>query len=213
MHGSLAHGDDTDGSDVDLVVVTTGPDAGPRPAPAASTASSSTSSVIGADEYLRHARTLTTPWPLVADQYITTGPLHDPRGWFAALRDTHLAQLAETRPARVRRAGPARRGAGAASAHARAGRLAEWYETDAALRAARRGPAARGARWTGCSPARTSATAPTRCTAPAWPAPTSTELGAVLSRRPRSWPPGAARSTATSTTCSSLSRRQAAGRR
>src|SRR5687767_7937819 len=71
VHGSLAHGDDTDSSDIDLVVVTRWPRTGPRPATRRIDGIIVELGVIGAEEYLGHARTLTTTWPLAADQYLT----------------------------------------------------------------------------------------------------------------------------------------------
>jgi hypothetical protein len=88
--------------------------------------------VISAEEYLGYARTLTTSWPLAADQYLTTKPLFDPHGWHSRLRDTHLARLAEASgrefTALAREAWCA-----AQSTYAKAMRLAEWHDTDGAL--------------------------------------------------------------------------------
>lgn len=151
VHGSLAHGDDTDASDVDLVVVTrpagagTGPTAsgarpgvipeavaGPQPGTRRIDGVIVDLGVIGADEYLRHARTLTTSWPLAADQYITTKALHDPDGWWPRLRDAHLARLAKAQEPEF--ASLAREAwCNAKSAHLKARRLAEWYETESAM--------------------------------------------------------------------------------
>jgi hypothetical protein len=132
LHGSLVHGDDVDSSDVNLVVVTYRPNAGPRPVLRRVDGMLVELTVIAADEGLRRARELTSRWPLIADRYLTTLALHDPRDWFSAQRDAHLGKLAETRPAEF--TGLARRNWGVASAaHARAVRLAEWYETDSAL--------------------------------------------------------------------------------
>jgi predicted nucleotidyltransferase len=132
VHGSLAHGDDHDGSDINLLVVTYRPGTGPRPVLRRVDGILVDLTVVGADEGLRRARELTPQWPLVADGYVTTRALDDPRGWFAAQRDAHLAKLAETRPAEftaLARYNWER----ASAAHARAVRLAEWYDTDAAL--------------------------------------------------------------------------------
>jgi len=132
VHGSLAHGDDTRGSDVNVVVVTYRPGAGPRPITRRVDGVLVELTVAGRDDYLQAARTLSASWPLTADRYVTTRPLHDPRGWLPALRDTHLGRLAEARPAEftaLAREAWCR----AASAHAHAARLAEWYDTDAAL--------------------------------------------------------------------------------
>jgi predicted nucleotidyltransferase len=132
VHGSLAHGDDSDGSDVNMVVVTYRPNAGPRPALRRVDGILVDLTVITAEEGLRRARELTPRWPLIADRHLITLALYDPRGWFAAQRDAHLAKLAETRPAEF--TGLARSNwAIASAAHARAVRLAEWYETDTAL--------------------------------------------------------------------------------
>ncbi|WP_250001691.1 nucleotidyltransferase domain-containing protein [Actinoplanes sp. M2I2] len=132
VHGSLAHGDDHDGSDVNLTVITYRPGAGPRPALRKVDGILVDLRVVTAEEGLRQARELTPRWPLQAEQYVTTRPLHDPRGWFARQRDAHLGRLAETRPLEF--SGLARHDWEIASAaHGRAVRLAEWYETDAAL--------------------------------------------------------------------------------
>lgn len=132
VHGSLAHGDDHEGSDVNLHVVTYRSGAGPRSALRRVDGILVDLEVVTADDGLRRARDLTTRWPLVADRFLTTLVLHDPRGWFAKLRDTHLARLAEARPPEFTTL--ARHNwALASAAHTRAVRLAEWYDTDAAL--------------------------------------------------------------------------------
>ena len=132
VHGSLAHGDDTDGSDVNLVVVTYRPNAGPRPTLRRVDGILVDLTVVTAEEGLRRARELTPRWPLVADRYLTTRSLFDPHGWFAEQRDAHLGKLAETRPGEF--SALARRNwCVASAAHARAVRLAQWYDTDAAL--------------------------------------------------------------------------------
>jgi predicted nucleotidyltransferase len=132
VYGSLAHGDDREGSDVNLLVVTYRPGTGPRPALRKVDGTLVDLEVVTGEEGLRRARELTSRWPLYADRYVTTKPLHDPRGWFGKLRDTHLARLAETRPPEF--SALARHNwALASAAHTRAVRLAEWYDTDAAL--------------------------------------------------------------------------------
>ena len=86
-HGALAHGDDTEDSDVHLVVVTYRPDAGPHPATRRIDGIIVDLGVISAEQYLGHARTLSTGWPLAADQYLTTSATYDPDGWCELLRD------------------------------------------------------------------------------------------------------------------------------
>jgi hypothetical protein len=132
VHGAVAHGDDTDISDVEIVVVTRRANAGPAPVTRRVEGVIVDLAVITADEYLRHARTLTTSWPLIADQYLTTKPLHDPDDWLPRLRDTHLTRLAQADGqlfAALAREAWCR----ATIAHGRARRMAEWYETDAAM--------------------------------------------------------------------------------
>ena len=131
VHGSLAHGDDTDSSDVNMLVVTYR-QAGPRPALRRVDGILVDLTVVTAEEGLRRARELTPRWPLIADRYMTTRSLYDPHGWFASQRDAHLGKLAETRPGEF--SALARRNwCIASAAHTRAVRLAEWYDTDAAL--------------------------------------------------------------------------------
>ena len=132
VHGSLAHGDDTDASDVDIVAVTRRAHAGPPPGARRIDGVIVDLGVIGADEYLRHARTLTTSWPLVADQYLTTKSLHDPDAWLPRLRDAHLARLAQAE-GQVFAALAREAWCRAMSAQAKARRMAEWYETEAAM--------------------------------------------------------------------------------
>ncbi|OLE26022.1 MAG: hypothetical protein AUG44_14290 [Actinobacteria bacterium 13_1_20CM_3_71_11] len=132
VHGALAHGDDTEDTDIDLVVVTQRPGDGPRPATRRIDGVVVDLGVITADQYLGHARTLSTGWPLAADQYLTTAATFDPDGWHELLRDTHLARLAEAAPgeftALAREAWY-----GAYSAVSRARHLAVWHDTDAGL--------------------------------------------------------------------------------
>ena len=132
VHGALAHGDDTDVSDVAMVAVTRRSGTGPPPGARRIDGVIVDLGVISADEYLRHARTLTTSWPLVADQYLTTKALHDPDRWLPRLRDTHLTRLAQAEGqifAALAREAWCR----ATTAHGKARRMAEWYETDAAM--------------------------------------------------------------------------------
>jgi predicted nucleotidyltransferase len=132
VHGSMAHGDDADGSDVNVVVVTYRPGSGPHPALRRVDGMLVDLTVVTGEDGLRRARELTPRWPLVADRYVTVKDLFDPRGWFGSQRDAHLGKLAETRPAEF--SGLARRNwCVASAAHTRAVRLAEWYDTDAAL--------------------------------------------------------------------------------
>jgi predicted nucleotidyltransferase len=132
VYGSMAHGDDSDGSDVDLLVVTYRSGAGPRPVIRRVNGILVELSVVAAEEGLRQARDLSPTWPLAADRFVTTRPLYDPRGWLSTQRDAHLGRLAEARPSEF--TALARQAwCHASSAHSRAVRLAEWYDTEAAL--------------------------------------------------------------------------------
>jgi hypothetical protein len=132
VHGSLAHGDDTDDSDLNLQVITYRQHAGPRTAMRRVDGFLVDLKVESAQEGLRHAAELTPGWPLEADRLVTVRHLFDPGGWFAGRRDAHLSMLAETRPGEFNRL--ARRNwCVASAAHARAVRLAQWYDTDTAL--------------------------------------------------------------------------------
>ena len=88
--------------------------------------------VISADAYLAHARSLTTRWPLAADQYLHTSVLFDESSWHQRLRDVHLARLAEAGnrefTALAREAW-----CDAYSLLERAVRCTEWYDSDGAL--------------------------------------------------------------------------------
>jgi hypothetical protein len=131
-HGSLAHGDDADSHGIDLVVVTHRPGAGPVPNTRRIDGTIVDLDVICVEEYLRYARSLSTSWPLVADQYLTTKPLYDPAGWHPRLRDAHLARLAETGGGEF--AALARDAwCHADATYAEALRLAQWHDTGGAL--------------------------------------------------------------------------------
>ncbi|MDG4792491.1 nucleotidyltransferase domain-containing protein [Micromonospora sp. WMMD1082] len=134
VHGPLAHGDDDGGGDgeVGLLVVTYRPGTGPPSATRRVDGVLVDLTVLAAEERLRQARQLNSRWPLTADRYVTTRALHDPTGWLPTLRDEHLGRLARARPAEFTTAARTAWYRGGA-AHARAARLAEWYETDQAL--------------------------------------------------------------------------------
>lgn len=98
VHGSLAHGDDRNGSDIDLIVVTYRAGTGPTPALRRIDGHIVDLGVIAQHDLLAQARTLTTRWPLVADRYLHLRPLVDETNWLAGLRDAHLGRLAEATP-------------------------------------------------------------------------------------------------------------------
>jgi hypothetical protein len=131
-NGALAHGDDRAGTDADVVVVTYRPGQGPTPTSRRIDGVIVDMDVISAEEYLSHARTLSTRWPLAADQYLHVKSLFDGGSFFGRLRDIHLARLAE---ASVREFTALARESWctAHSLHSRAWKATEWYDTDGAL--------------------------------------------------------------------------------
>src|SRR5258706_11910877 len=131
-HGSVAHRDDVDGSDLALTVVTYRAGDGPMPTSRRVQGVVVDLDVISVDGLLILARTLTPSWPLLADRYLTALALHDPDHWHARLRDTHLAHLAEVKSdefAALARQAWCR----ATAARQRAIRLAERHDTDGAV--------------------------------------------------------------------------------
>jgi len=64
VHGSLAHGDDDENSDIDFVVVTRQRGQGPAPVSRRIDGIVFDLGVISADDYLREAQNLTRSWPL-----------------------------------------------------------------------------------------------------------------------------------------------------
>jgi hypothetical protein len=132
VRGSVAHGDDVDSSDLNLVVVTYRPKTGPKPTRRKVDGVPVELAVVTAEDGLGLARVLVPRWPLIADGYLTTLPLYDPQDWFTDQREAHLTLLSEARPVEFTRL--ARHNwLLAANAHARALRLTEWHDTDAAL--------------------------------------------------------------------------------
>ena len=132
VQGSVAYGDDRDGSDINLMVVTYRPRTGPKSCLRKVDGIPVDLRVRCGEEGSGEARRLTPGWPLLADRWITTHALHDPDKWFNDQREAHLTLLAEARPPEFNRL--ARHNwALAHGAHTRAVRLAEWYDTDAAL--------------------------------------------------------------------------------
>lgn len=131
-HGALAHGDDRGGTDVDIVVITYRPGQGPTPTSRRIEGVVVELNVISAEEYLSHARTLSTRWPLAADQYLHTRSMYDDGRFHDKLRDTHLKRLAEA-GGREFTALAREAWCSAYSLHARAVKSTEWYDTDGAL--------------------------------------------------------------------------------
>jgi hypothetical protein len=92
--GSHAHGDDDEYSDLNIGVVSTQANARPlRSIVRRVNGVVVHLTVRSVADWLDQARTLTPEWPLVANQFLIAQPIYDPHGWYAVVRETHLARL------------------------------------------------------------------------------------------------------------------------
>jgi predicted nucleotidyltransferase len=132
VHGSLAHGDDRDGTDIDVIVVTYRPGTGPTSTLRRIDGHVVDLGVLSQAELLTQARALTTRWPLVADRYLHVRPLVDETNWLAGLRDAHLGRLAEATP-REFTALARQAWCDAWSLMAKAIQYGQWHDQDSAL--------------------------------------------------------------------------------
>jgi hypothetical protein len=100
VHGAVARGDDGDEADLELAVVTTGPEAEvpDRHRYLAQPGLVVDLGAIGADAYLEEASHIGPAWPLAADQYVNHLAIHDPGGYFHKLRHVHEAAVEEAGP-------------------------------------------------------------------------------------------------------------------
>jgi predicted nucleotidyltransferase len=104
VHGSVARGDDGEESDLDLAVVTAGPEV---EVPDRSLRLQDTVvdlAAIPADLYLEEAGQIGPAWPLAADQYVSHLAVHDPGGFFHKLRHVHEAAVEQAGPEAFRAA-------------------------------------------------------------------------------------------------------------
>jgi hypothetical protein len=95
VHGSVARGDDGEESDLDLAVVTAGPEVEVPDRYLRHRGTVVDVSAIGADAYLEEAGQIGPAWPLAADQYLNHLPVHDPGGFFHKLTHVHEAAVEE----------------------------------------------------------------------------------------------------------------------
>ena len=95
VHGPVARGDDGDESDLDLAVVTTGPEAQVPDRYLRHRGTVVDVGAIGADAYLEEASHIGPAWPLAADQYVNHLAIHDPGGFFHKLKHVHEAAVEE----------------------------------------------------------------------------------------------------------------------
>jgi hypothetical protein len=97
VHGSVARGDDGEESDLDLAVVTVGPEVevADRYLYLRDPGLVVDLGAIGADAYLEEAGHIGPAWPLAADQYVNHLAVHDPGGYFHKLKHVHEAAVEE----------------------------------------------------------------------------------------------------------------------
>jgi predicted nucleotidyltransferase len=98
VHGSVARGDDGEEADLDLAVVTAGPEVEVPGRYLRHRDTVVDLSAIGADAYLEEAGHIGPAWPLAADQYVNHLAVHDPGGYFHKLRHVHQAAVEEAGP-------------------------------------------------------------------------------------------------------------------
>jgi hypothetical protein len=98
VHGSAARGDDGEESDLDLAVVTEGPEVRVPDRSLRHRGVVVDLSAIPADAYLEEASHIGPAWPLAADQYVNHLAVHDPGGFFHKLQHVHQAAVEEAGP-------------------------------------------------------------------------------------------------------------------
>lgn len=89
VHGSVARGDDDEHSDLDVAVVTAGPEVD---APSRALRLGATVVDVGCipqAAYLEEAGHIGPAWPVASDQYVSMHAVHDPTGFFTRLRAAH----------------------------------------------------------------------------------------------------------------------------
>jgi len=99
VHGSVARGDDGDESDLDLAVITAGPEVEVPDRFLRHRGTVVDLGAIAADAYLEEAGHIGPAWPLAADQYVNHLALHDPGEFFHKLRHVHEAAVEQSPPA------------------------------------------------------------------------------------------------------------------
>jgi predicted nucleotidyltransferase len=98
VHGPVARGDDTEESDLDLAVVTAGPEVQVPDRYLRYRGTVVDLGAIPADAYLEEASAIGPAWPLAADQYVNQLAVHDPGGFFHKLKHVHEAAVEEAGP-------------------------------------------------------------------------------------------------------------------
>jgi predicted nucleotidyltransferase len=98
VHGPVARGEDTEESDLDLAVVTAGPEVEVAERYLRYRGVAVDLGAIAADAYLEEASAIGPAWPLAADQYVNQLAIHDPGGFFHKLKHVHEAAVEEAGP-------------------------------------------------------------------------------------------------------------------
>jgi Nucleotidyltransferase domain len=98
VHGSVARGDDGEESDLDLAVVTAGPEVEVADRYLRHRGTVVDVGAIAAEAYLEEAGHIGPAWPIAADQYVNQLAVHDPGGFFHKLKHVHEAAVEEAGP-------------------------------------------------------------------------------------------------------------------
>ena len=98
VHGSVARGDDGEESDLDLAVVTAGPEVEVPDRYLRHRGTVVDLGAIAADAYLEEAGQIGPAWPLAADQYVNHLAVHDPGDFFHKLKHVHEAAVDQSPP-------------------------------------------------------------------------------------------------------------------
>ena len=104
VHGSVARGDDGEESDLDLAVVTAGPEVEVPDRSLRLQGMVVDLGAIAAEAYLEEAGQIGPAWPLAADQYVNHLAVHDPGGFFHKLQHVHEAAVEQAGPEAFRAA-------------------------------------------------------------------------------------------------------------
>jgi hypothetical protein len=98
VHGAAARGEDGEESDLDLAVVTVGPEAEVPDRYLRHRGIVVDLGAIAADAYLEEAGHIGPAWPLASDQYVNQLAVHDPGGYLHKLQHVHQAAVEEAGP-------------------------------------------------------------------------------------------------------------------
>jgi hypothetical protein len=89
LHGAVVGAGEDDGADLDVAVITAGPEVQVPDRVLRHRGLVVDLAAIDQGAYLEEAAHVGPAWPLAADQYVRTLPLHDPDGYFERLRQAH----------------------------------------------------------------------------------------------------------------------------